>query len=90
MTPRIPPKNAAFFSPGGIIRLEFPAQGIFILKKVMSTLAQQLLNSMYKSSTLLLLEISRLYGFKTTSSRFFRELVSFTVQHLLKTLSGTM
>lgn len=27
MTPRIPPKNAAEFNPGGIIRLEFPAQG---------------------------------------------------------------
>ena len=27
MTPRIPPKNAANFGPGGQIRLEFPAQG---------------------------------------------------------------
>jgi hypothetical protein len=27
MTPRIPPKNASEFSPGGIVRLEFPAQG---------------------------------------------------------------
>jgi hypothetical protein len=27
MTPRIPPKNAQDFSPGNIIRLEFPAQG---------------------------------------------------------------
>ena len=27
MTPRIPPKNASTFNPGGIIRLEFPAQG---------------------------------------------------------------
>jgi hypothetical protein len=27
MTPRIPPKNAAEFSPGNYIRLEFPAQG---------------------------------------------------------------
>lgn len=27
MTPRIPPKNAANFSPGNVIRLEFPAQG---------------------------------------------------------------
>ena len=27
MTPRIPPKNAASFSPGNVIRLEFPAQG---------------------------------------------------------------
>lgn len=27
MTPRIPPKNAEVFSPGGIIRTEFPAQG---------------------------------------------------------------
>ena len=27
MTPRIPPKNAQEFSPGNIIRLEFPAQG---------------------------------------------------------------
>lgn len=27
MTPRIPPKNASVFSPGGQIRLEFPAQG---------------------------------------------------------------
>ena len=36
MTPRIPPKNAETFNPGGIIRVEFPAQGIFILKKVMS------------------------------------------------------
>ena len=26
-TPRIPPKNGATFSPGNIIRLEFPAQG---------------------------------------------------------------
>jgi len=29
MTPRIPPKNAADFGPGGQIRLEFPAQVIF-------------------------------------------------------------
>jgi len=27
MTPRIPPKNAAEFAPGTVIRLEFPAQG---------------------------------------------------------------
>ena len=27
MTPRIPPKNAGTFSPGNVIRLEFPAQG---------------------------------------------------------------
>ncbi len=27
MTPRIPPKNGSVFSPGQIIRLEFPAQG---------------------------------------------------------------
>lgn len=27
MTPRIPPKNGATFSPGQVIRLEFPAQG---------------------------------------------------------------
>ena len=27
MTPRIPPKNAQQFSPGNVIRLEFPAQG---------------------------------------------------------------
>jgi hypothetical protein len=27
MTPRIPPKNASTFSPGNVIRLEFPAQG---------------------------------------------------------------
>jgi len=27
MTPRIPPKNAQEFSPGNVIRLEFPAQG---------------------------------------------------------------
>lgn len=27
MTPRIPPKNGATFSPGSVIRLEFPAQG---------------------------------------------------------------
>ena len=27
MTPRIPPKNAAEFAPGNVIRLEFPAQG---------------------------------------------------------------
>jgi hypothetical protein len=27
MTPRIPPKNASQFSPGNVIRLEFPAQG---------------------------------------------------------------
>lgn len=27
MTPRIPPKNAAVFTPGNVIRLEFPAQG---------------------------------------------------------------
>jgi hypothetical protein len=27
ITPRIPPKNGASFSPGSIIRLEFPAQG---------------------------------------------------------------
>jgi hypothetical protein len=27
MTPRIPPKNAQTFSPGNVIRLEFPAQG---------------------------------------------------------------
>lgn len=27
MTPRIPPKNGAEFSPGSVIRLEFPAQG---------------------------------------------------------------
>ena len=30
MTPRIPPKNGSEFSPGSVIRLEFPAQGIFI------------------------------------------------------------
>lgn len=29
MTPRIPPKNAQVFSPGNVIRLEFPAQVIF-------------------------------------------------------------
>lgn len=27
ITPRIPPKNGAIFSPGNVIRLEFPAQG---------------------------------------------------------------
>lgn len=27
MTPRIPPKNAAEFGPGTVIRVEFPAQG---------------------------------------------------------------
>lgn len=27
MTPRIPPKNGGTFSPGQVIRLEFPAQG---------------------------------------------------------------
>lgn len=27
MTPRLPPKNGAFFTPGSVIRLEFPAQG---------------------------------------------------------------
>jgi hypothetical protein len=27
MTPRIPPKNQSTFSPGNVIRLEFPAQG---------------------------------------------------------------
>ncbi len=27
MTPRIPPKNGATFTPGSVIRLEFPAQG---------------------------------------------------------------
>lgn len=27
MTPRIPPKNGAIFTPGSTIRLEFPAQG---------------------------------------------------------------
>lgn len=27
MTPRIPPKNASEFTPGSVIRLEFPAQG---------------------------------------------------------------
>lgn len=27
MTPRIPPKNGATFTPGQVIRLEFPAQG---------------------------------------------------------------
>jgi len=27
LTPRIPPKNAGTFSPGNVIRLEFPAQG---------------------------------------------------------------
>lgn len=27
MTPRIPPKNQGEFSPGNVIRLEFPAQG---------------------------------------------------------------
>jgi len=27
MTPRIPPKNGGIFTPGGVIRLEFPAQG---------------------------------------------------------------
>ena len=36
MTPRIPPKNAAEFAPGTVIRLEFPAQGILLLNKVMS------------------------------------------------------
>jgi len=29
MTPRIPPKNGAQFTPGQTIRLEFPAQGKF-------------------------------------------------------------
>jgi hypothetical protein len=32
MTPRIPPKNQGTFSPGNVIRLEFPAQGILLLK----------------------------------------------------------
>ena len=27
ITPRIPPKNGATFTPGQVIRLEFPAQG---------------------------------------------------------------
>jgi hypothetical protein len=27
MTPRIPPKNGGTFTPGQVIRLEFPAQG---------------------------------------------------------------
>ena len=27
MTPRIPPKNGGAFTPGQVIRLEFPAQG---------------------------------------------------------------
>ena len=27
MTPRIPPKNGSSFSPGQVIRVEFPAQG---------------------------------------------------------------
>jgi len=27
MTPRIPPKNGFVFTPGNVIRLEFPAQG---------------------------------------------------------------
>lgn len=27
MTPRIPPKNGSTFTPGQVIRLEFPAQG---------------------------------------------------------------
>jgi len=30
MTPRIPPKNSTEFSPGNVIRLEFPAQVSFI------------------------------------------------------------
>lgn len=30
MTPRIPPKNASEFSPGNVIRLEFPAQVCFV------------------------------------------------------------
>jgi len=34
MTPRIPPKNAATFTPGNVIRLEFPAQGILFLKRL--------------------------------------------------------
>jgi ribosomal protein S30 len=29
MTPRIPPKNGGVFTPGSVIRLEFPAQ-VFI------------------------------------------------------------
>lgn len=29
MTPRIPPKNGAIFQPGQVIRVEFPAQGLF-------------------------------------------------------------
>jgi len=28
MTPRIPPKNGFVFTPGNVIRLEFPAQGM--------------------------------------------------------------
>lgn len=27
ITPRIPPKNGAVFTPGNVIRVEFPAQG---------------------------------------------------------------
>ena len=29
MTPRIPPKNGGLFSPGQVIRVEFPAQGFY-------------------------------------------------------------
>lgn len=31
MTPRIPPKNGSTFTPGQVIRCEFPAQVIFYL-----------------------------------------------------------
>jgi hypothetical protein len=30
-TPRIPPKNGSYFQPGQTIRLEFPAQVLFLL-----------------------------------------------------------
>lgn len=58
MTPRIPPKNGGTFSPGQVIRLEFPAQGnSSVLIKVMSiqTTLLFLLMSLWFMETLLML-----------------------------------
>jgi hypothetical protein len=43
MTPRIPPKNASQFSPGNVIRLEFPAQGYINPSKTTIEFDMQLL-----------------------------------------------
>ena len=51
MTPRIPPKNAGTFSPGNVIRLEFPAQGYMYNIVKIAIQAKPLWNSMFKCCT---------------------------------------